>query len=37
MMLWYIVAGAGGLLIGYLIANYQINQKLRKAKEDAQT
>ncbi|WP_197049733.1 MULTISPECIES: ribonuclease Y [unclassified Thermotoga] len=36
-MLWYIVAGAGGLLIGYLIANYQINQKLRKAKEDAQT
>ncbi|ABQ46958.1 MULTISPECIES: ribonuclease Y [Thermotoga] len=36
-MLWYIVAGAGGLLIGYLIASYQINQKLRKAKEDAQT
>ncbi|PLV57229.1 ribonuclease Y [Thermotoga sp. SG1] len=37
MMLWYVLAGVGGLLVGYLIASYQINQKLKKAEKDAKS
>lgn len=36
-MLWYVLAGVGGLLVGYLIASYQINQKLKKAEKDAKS